>query len=149
MKKFLITLNDLCHILNKKDVEILNFIDEGMPHYYYHDVLYFEYDEVQDWIIKRIDLGVAGLNIHTLVTYLKRCMDCEIKPSTLFSKIREYKESGNPSNPVIDKLYYDFKNNDTHKIYGTLKYLFPDMSVTDSMRYYLMVFKDRLEKGLI
>ena len=93
MKKFLITLNDLCHILNKKDVEILNFIDEGMPHYYYHDVLYFEYDEVQDWIIKRIDLGVAGLNIHTLVTYLKRCMNCEIKPSTLFSKIREYSHS--------------------------------------------------------
>ena len=150
MKKFLITIKDLTYILNKQDTEILAYIDEGLPHYYYHGVLYFEYHEVQDWFIKRIDLGVSRLSVHTIVHYLKQCIDKEITPTNLFSKIKRYREEhGEGSNPIIEKLYRDMMNKDTQRVYGMLKYIFPEMTLSDSLRYYLMVFKDQLEKGLI
>lgn len=148
MKKFLLTLKDLCKILNKKESEIIIFMEEGLPHYYYDNMYYFEYQETQDWLIKRIDLGISGRNIHSLITYLQKSIDDEITLPKLFSKIKEYKKYNN-NNPVVNKLYNDLKNGDTVKIQGLFKYLFPDLSLRDGIRYYLMIFKDRLERGLI
>lgn len=149
MKKFLITLKDLCKILNKRESEITVFLEEGMPHYYYDNVYYFEYEEVQKWLIKRIDLGIAGRNIHSLITYLQKCIDDKITLQNLFSKIKYYKETAQCNNPVVDKLYYDLKNNDISKVQGLFTYLFPNMTLRDGIRYYLMILKDRLEKELL
>ena len=75
MKKLLLNDEDLKTILHTDQDTILDMVSKGLPHYYYGDHFYFNYSEVQDWILESVELGYIESQYRGITEYLESVLN--------------------------------------------------------------------------
>lgn len=139
----LINAEDLKIILHIDDQTIADYIEKGMPNYYFENTIYFNFQEVMDWVCSCLDLGYLSCEARTVLGSLGCFLeDKKLTYETLLEKLKElqYKEYGS------NELLVFLKHKLTHRGFGdfrkALKDVFPYLSERKILNYYIGILKD-------
>lgn len=149
MTKLLMNDEDLKIILHVSSDEILDMVAKGMPHYYYGDHFYFNYDEVQKWLTETVELGYIENQYQEITDYLRSILKEEIDLDQLREQIRQYmlKFKGLSD----ERLVWLYNNCGGDKYAVFCEYIhryFPGIKSKNIYKYYFALLKTLLDTGV-
>lgn len=148
MKKLLLNDEDLKVILHISQDEILDFVSKGAPHYYYDDHFYFNYPEIQEWLLDAVELGYIETQYQGLTHYLEGLLHDDLDMFRLREQLREHLET---SKGLADsKLMWVYNNLCGPKYNMFYKYMsecFPFVDSNTIYKYYFALLKTMIDSG--
>ena len=146
----LINIEDLKLVLHIDDETIVNYIEKGMPNYYFEDTMYFNFDEVMNWICSCIDLGFLHNESRSLLAAANYYLEQEDfsfdKLMNILEKQANFLHS--PANPVTIHIYYKLKNPSLMSFVKLIKRTFPGLTDKQILSYYLGIACDHYKYSM-
>lgn len=148
MKKLLLTDEDLKVILHTDADTILDMVAKGLPHYYFENRFYFNYPEVQEWILESIELGYIESQYRGATEYLEAVLKERLDMKGLKEQLRAYISDARGLSD--DKLVWLYNNCTGDKFTMFCQYInvcFPGINMKNIYKYYLALLKTLIDTG--
>lgn len=147
-RRFLLNDEDLKVILNVTQDEILDMIAHGMPHYYCENHFYFDYLEVQEFILNSIELGYIGEQAEAVTDYIREVTHEELDPEDLRGQLKRYmREHRGLSDYRLVWLYNNCGGDKYSLFCQYLSICFPKIKPQSVYKYYLALLKTIMDIG--
>lgn len=148
MKKLLLTDEDLKVILHTDADTILDMVAKGLPHYYFENRFYFNYPEVQEWILESIELGYIESQYRGATEYLEAVLKERLDMRGLKEQLRAYiSDSRGLSDDKLVWLYNNCTGDKFTMFWQYINACFPGISMKNIYKYYLALLKTLIDTG--
>lgn len=148
MKKLLLNDEDLKTILHTDQDTILDMVSKGLPHYYYKNHFYFNYEEVQDWISEAVELGYIESQYQAVTDYLRSILKEQVDMHKVREQLKLYIQ--NAKGLSDEKLLWLYNNCSGDKYTLFCKYIetcFPEIKGKNIYKYYFALLKTLIDTG--
>lgn len=148
MKKILLNDDDLKTILHTDQDTILDMVSKGLPHYYYKDHFYFNYEEVQNWISEAVELGYIESQYQAVIDYLRSILKEQVDMHRVREQLKLYIQ--NARGLSDEKLLWLYNNCSGDKYTLFCKYIetcFPEIKGKNIYKYYFALLKTLIDTG--
>ena len=148
MKKLLLDDEDLKTILHTDEDTILDMVSKGMPHYYFKDRFYFNFNEVQEWISESVELGYIESQYQSVTEYLSGVLNEQVDMFHLREQLKTY--ISNAKGLADEKLMWLYNNCGGDKYTLFCKYIdicFPGIKGKNVYKYYFALLKTLIDTG--